>query len=110
MPVRRAKFLLPATARLRCGSKVEMSPSGYPFDSASRDTTSVVGRVPSPAAGFPGRPAERRTRASAAVQGDRPTSCSQQPKLSQRDTHYTPIYGYGEVDVYPTFIQLELDS
>src|SRR6266704_3370983 len=62
--------------------------TGYPFDSANHEEEVVWGGLPCPRpvplAGLLGG----RTRASAAVQGDRPTSAPNKSWLSQMDTQF----------------------
>ena len=64
----------------------EFTLTGYPFDSANHEEEVVWGGRPCtrpvPLAGLLGG----RTRASAAVQGDRPTSAPNKSWLSQMDT------------------------
>src|SRR5437016_4811217 len=70
------------------GEPVKRLRTGYPFDSANHEEEVVWGGRPCPRpvplAGLLGG----RTRASAAVQGDRPTTAPNKSWLSQMDTQF----------------------
>src|ERR1017187_1770140 len=76
-----------AAARIACPTKPPLFSSlGYLLDSGSPRSLERCGAGTLARGRPPGRPASRRTRASAAVQGDRPTPAARSPDIAPPGT------------------------